>query len=125
MSTIKDDPFYQEGQQAAREHTELKDCPYPEGTDGQNGWMIGWRSICPECLQCHAAVHRCQGSVMGKLPKDPAKQSKAANARWTKWRHARALAYHKRQEQEQFPTAAPVPAIEPPAEPEPKKTWRW
>ena len=81
--------------------------------------------ICPKCGQCHAAVHRCQGSILGKLPKDPAKQSKAANARWTKWRHARALAYHKRQEQEQFPTAAPVPALEPPAEPEPKKTWRW
>jgi len=65
--------------------------------------------ICPKCGQDHAAVHRCQGSVWGKLPKDPAKQSKAANARWTKWRHDRALAYHKRQEQEQFPTAAPVP----------------
>ena len=82
-------------------------------------------SICEKCGQDHNAVHRCQGSVLGKLPKDPVKQSKAANARWTKWRHDRALAYHKRQEQEQFPTAAPVPATEPPAEPETKKTWRW
>jgi len=77
--------------------------------------------ICPNCHQDHNAVHRCQGSVLGKLPKDPVKQSKAANARWTKWRHARALAYHKRQEQEQFPTAAPGPL----PEPEPLPTWRW
>ena len=77
--------------------------------------------ICPKCHQDHAAVHRCQGSVLGKLPKDPAKQSKAAKERWKQWRHDRALAYHKRQEQEQFPTAAPVPVIEPEA----KKSWRW
>ena len=82
-------------------------------------------SICEKCGQDHAAVHRCQGSAWGKLPKDPAKQSKAANARWTKWRHDRALAYHKRQEQEQFPTATPPPLPEPPPEPETKKTWRW
>ena len=88
MSTIKDDPFFQEGQAAAQEGTDIEDCPYPEGTDGQNGWLIGFRT-CPRCGQCHEAVHRCQGSAWGKLPKDPAKQSKAANARWTKWRHDR------------------------------------
>ena len=124
MSTIKDDPFFQEGQVAAQEGADMKDCPYHEGTDGENGWLIGFRT-CPKCGQDHAAVHRCQGSAWGKLPKDPAKQSKAALERWRQWRHDRALAYHKRQEQEQFPTAAPVPAPDSPAAPEPKKTWRW
>jgi len=78
-------------------------------------------SICEKCGQDHQKVHQCQGSNWGKLPKDPAKQSKAANARWAKWRHDRALAYYKRQEQEQFPTAAPAPL----PEPETKPTWRW
>jgi len=82
-------------------------------------------SICEKCGQDHQKVHQCQGSAWGKLPKDPAKQSKAANERWKQWRHARALAYHKRQEQEQFPSAAPAPAPEPETELLTKKTWRW
>jgi ribosome modulation factor len=34
-------PFAQEGYQAGLEGAERKDCPYQEGTDGQNGWTRG------------------------------------------------------------------------------------
>ena len=37
-----EDCFYEEGREAYEEGADLKDCPYDEGTDGQEGWKKGW-----------------------------------------------------------------------------------
>lgn len=37
------DCFSKEGQEANRDGANKCDCPYPVGSDGQNGWMIGWQ----------------------------------------------------------------------------------
>ena len=36
------DDFAQEGYDDFILGYEKEDCPYEEGTDGQNGWLIGW-----------------------------------------------------------------------------------
>jgi hypothetical protein len=36
------DCFFVEGQESYREGTDKRDCPYGEGTDGQQGWIAGW-----------------------------------------------------------------------------------
>lgn len=42
--TITDDPFYQEGYEAFFE--DGCDCvpPYPEGSDGEHGYVLGWKA---------------------------------------------------------------------------------
>ena len=37
------DPFFEEGYEAFRDGCDISDCPYDEGTDGQCGWIKGWR----------------------------------------------------------------------------------
>lgn len=37
------DHLYQEGFDAFFEGADREDCPYEEGTDGQYGWLKGWR----------------------------------------------------------------------------------
>ncbi len=37
------DCFYREGFADYFDAISLADCPYPEGTDGQYGWMTGWQ----------------------------------------------------------------------------------
>ncbi len=41
LSRMKD-PFIEEGREAFRSGNSKDECPYDEGTDGQNGWQIGW-----------------------------------------------------------------------------------
>jgi len=38
-----EDPFYCEGYDAYYDGADEQDCPYDEGTDGQDGWLKGWR----------------------------------------------------------------------------------
>ena len=39
-------------------------------------------TICPKCGQDHHAVWRCSCGELGRRPKDPKKQSRAATIRW-------------------------------------------
>jgi ribosome modulation factor len=39
-----EDHLFNEGVEAFSEGAEKEDCPYEEGTDGQFGWMKGWRA---------------------------------------------------------------------------------
>jgi ribosome modulation factor len=38
------DPFYMEGFDDFHLGYEKEDCPYDEGTDGQYGWLKGWKA---------------------------------------------------------------------------------
>ena len=38
------DHLFDEGVEALSEGADKEDCPYEEGTDGQFGWMKGWRA---------------------------------------------------------------------------------
>jgi len=50
-------------------------------------------TICPKCQQDHALAIRCIGAKGGRAGKgkkvDPKKMSKAAKARWNKYRRAK------------------------------------
>jgi ribosome modulation factor len=37
------DPFFEEGYNDYKEGSDKEDCPYDEGTDGQFGWLRGYR----------------------------------------------------------------------------------
>ena len=37
------DPLELEGYEAYHEGCDFDDCPYPEGSDGENAWHSGWR----------------------------------------------------------------------------------
>jgi hypothetical protein len=37
------DPFVEEGKEAFMYGYEKSDCPYPEDTDGEYGWCLGWK----------------------------------------------------------------------------------
>lgn len=39
---VKTPDFFDEGLQAFMDGSDLRDCPYDEGADGQNGWRKGW-----------------------------------------------------------------------------------
>ena len=81
-------------------------------------------SLCPHCGQDHAAVYRCHGSTLGKMPKDPAKQSAIAKKRWADRRHARALAIQEKEGIGEFrPKRGYLHKAEPEAKP--LSTWRW
>jgi ribosome modulation factor len=44
MNIIPDtDCFFEEGQQDYKDGIDLEECPYDEGTDGQYGWIRGWK----------------------------------------------------------------------------------
>lgn len=38
------DPFYKEGYEDYLNGADLKDCPYLDGTDGEYGWVKGWKA---------------------------------------------------------------------------------
>ena len=38
------DCFYQEGKEDYFDGVDKHDCPYPEGSDGQFGWLKGWNA---------------------------------------------------------------------------------
>ena len=38
------DCFYQQGMDDYFDGDAEQDCPYPEGTDGQWGWLKGWKA---------------------------------------------------------------------------------
>lgn len=37
------DFFVEEGVNDFQDGISFEECPYPEGTDGENGWKRGWR----------------------------------------------------------------------------------
>lgn len=36
------DPFAQEGYEDAMQGVDRTECPYPDGSDGAQGWLSGW-----------------------------------------------------------------------------------
>ena len=63
------DPFFEEGREAFDGGTERSDCPYGDGTDGEHGWLLGWRqaqlddyakaNAKDEVSRATAEMHRC------------------------------------------------------------------
>ena len=53
MKKIKlpDDPFWIEGYNSNKDGIDITDCPYKEGTDGQYGWISGWRLSNQEIIE--------------------------------------------------------------------------
>ena len=40
---LPEDPFFVEGYEDYHDCSDMEDCPYPEGSDGEFGWKKGWR----------------------------------------------------------------------------------